>query len=157
MATTSNGRQYWLWVTRPESYLVAGEENPGLKPGQQGSWTCHLDTREGDLVLLYRTSPKKDIAYLFEATSDADPITGWNNEWDGEPGCDFVSRLRLVNPLTLPEMRADPILAAEFSAMRSRFQQRSYRIEPSLWRHLLQLIEISNPDAGPEINRFMSR
>ena len=154
MATPSKGRQYWLWVTRPEYYLVAGEEDPGLKPGNQGEWTCHPDTKGGDLVLLYRTSPKKDIAYLFEVTDDADRIT-WDNEWKGELGCPFVSRLQLANPLTLPEMRADPILAAEFSAMRSRFQRRAYRIEPSLWRHLLELIRISNPVAGPEINRFM--
>ncbi|MBL0166731.1 MAG: hypothetical protein IPP85_06125 [Propionivibrio sp.] len=36
-----------------------------------GLWTCHRDTKAGDLILLYRSRPKSDIAYLMEARSGA--------------------------------------------------------------------------------------
>lgn len=152
----SQNRQYWLWVSKPEYYLVGGDQDPGLEPGNQGSWTCHSSTRRGDLVFFYRTSPKNDIAYLFEVTSDAYLIAGWNNEWDGEWGCDFVSHLRFTHPLTLPEMRADPALSTEFSALRSRFQRRSFRIEFDLWHHLLEMIKASNPGTSRAIQRVVS-
>lgn len=136
--------------------MVAGDPNLGLEAGNQGSWTCHSGTKRGDLVLLYRTSPKNDIAYLWEATSDAYLITGWNNEWEGEWGCDFVSHLRFADPLTLHEMRADPVVSTEFPALQSKFQRRSFRIESSLWRHLLEMIRTSNPETGQTIQRVMS-
>jgi hypothetical protein len=53
-------RQYWLWVTRPEYYLDDGiSERTGLDPSSGEdlwySWTCHKDTKRGDLALLWRS------------------------------------------------------------------------------------------------------
>ena len=50
-------RQYWLWVTRPEYYLEEnGTDRECLNPRNRidsGSWwTCHKDTRKGDLTPL---------------------------------------------------------------------------------------------------------
>ena len=69
--------QNWVWIASKESYLDAnGNDAEHLDPasglGGEGLWwTCHKDTKPGDLVLLYRTAPQSDIAYLFEAASDA--------------------------------------------------------------------------------------
>jgi hypothetical protein len=64
-------RQYWLWETRPEYYLDEdGSERESLDPenstDSDGWWTCNKGTKEGDLVFLWRTSPKKDIGYLIQ-------------------------------------------------------------------------------------------
>ncbi len=67
----------WVWVAGPESYgdLDEGDAealDPASGVGGDGSWwTCHADTRQGDLVVLYRTAPRSDVAYLLEAASDA--------------------------------------------------------------------------------------
>jgi len=69
-------RSYWVWVTRPTFYAdLDGSDRADLRP-EAGTeeptwWTCHKDTKPGDLVVLYRTAPRSDIAYLFEATSMA--------------------------------------------------------------------------------------
>jgi hypothetical protein len=42
--------------------------NPG---GTWSWWTCHKDTVAGDLVMLYRSAPESDVAYILEATSNA--------------------------------------------------------------------------------------
>ena len=82
-----NSRQYWLWVTRPEYYFDEnGRDRADLDPASgvasDGWWTCHPDAKRGDLVLLWRTSPKSDIGYLIQVESDAysiaeDNIEGW--------------------------------------------------------------------------------
>ncbi len=70
-------RKAWVWVTKKEYYLDEnGRDTETLDPasgyGSDGSWwTCHVDTKPGDLVVLYRTAPKSDIAYLLRASSDA--------------------------------------------------------------------------------------
>ena len=77
MTSTDNvERQYWLWVTRPKHYLdEEGNDREDLDPetgkGVGGWWTCHKNTGRGDLVFLWRTTPKQDIAYLIQAKSDA--------------------------------------------------------------------------------------
>ncbi|MEI2761468.1 hypothetical protein [Methanothrix soehngenii] len=45
-----------------------------------GWWTCHRDTKKGDLIFLWRTSPKKDIGYLIQAESDAYSIADDNDQ-----------------------------------------------------------------------------
>ena len=54
---------YWQWSTKPEFFLEAnGDERKDLEPGTilpPGAWwTCHKDTRAGDLVFLYRAGKK---------------------------------------------------------------------------------------------------
>ena len=69
-------RHYWVWVTAPEFYLdTEGNDRPDLEPRRdlqpEGLWTCHRDTVEGDLALLYRSRIRKDIGYLLEALRPA--------------------------------------------------------------------------------------
>lgn len=70
-------RAFWAWITRPEYYYDTDDSprdilDPEMNPGGDGTWwTCHKDTAAGDLVMLYRSSPESDIAYVLEATSNA--------------------------------------------------------------------------------------
>lgn len=71
----------WLWVTRPEYYEDDdGNDRADLEPGggyvPDDWWTCSKHTKFGDLVLLYRSRKRKDIAYLIKTKSDAYPLTG---------------------------------------------------------------------------------
>jgi hypothetical protein len=107
---------YWVWVTRPEVYLDDdGEERHDLDPERgyrSGWWTCRPETKEGDLIVLYRTAPKSDIAYLIMARSDAysllDEPFAAENGW--KYGCDHEFIEKFERPLSLAEMKADPKL-----------------------------------------------
>jgi hypothetical protein len=70
--SATKARQYWLWVTRPEYYLdELGNDRDDLDPESgidpesapdcSGWWTCHKNTKIGDLIHLYRSRLKKDI------------------------------------------------------------------------------------------------
>ena len=88
-------RNHWLWVVRPEFYAEPDGSDLDLGPnypyrGPDSWWTCHRDTQPGDLVLLYRTAPKSDIAFLFEANSEARPVPQ-------PPLVEFSELLRLLS------------------------------------------------------------
>lgn len=136
-------RRYWVWVTGPDYYLdEGGSDRRDLDPGKGyepgGWWTCHRETEEGDLVLLYRSQKKKDLAYLIETRSAAysllDDDDATAQDWDY--GCDFEVVEKFANPLTLAEMKADRALE-DWGALRAGFQRRVYAISPDTWNHLL--------------------
>jgi len=135
-------RQYWLWVTRPDYYLDEdGNDSEDLDPDSgvdsDGWWTCHKDTKKGDLVLLWRTSPKKDIGYLIQAESDAYSIAD-DNEHGWEYGCDYQMLYKFRNPINIVDIRNEPYLD-EWGAVRCNFQRRSFEIAKNYWDKLNQL------------------
>ena len=147
-------RQYWLWVTRKEYYLNKdGSDYCDLDPenykngqGSDSWWTCHKDTRKGDLVLLYRTTPKKDIAYLIEAMTDSFSLMkdkyAKKKGWDY--GCDFLPLVKIENPLTLKKIKDNPYLE-DWNALKAAFRKKVFSIDKSYWDKLCQLINIKNP------------
>ena len=148
-----NSTQYWVWVTRPEYYAEEGgsdreDMDPAIAPDAGGWWTCHRDTRRGDLVLLYRTSPRTDLKYLIRAESDAYSIAddaharrqGWNS------GCDYRILYKFREPLTLADLRSDPHLA-DWGAPRGNFRQRVHRIPLEVWDRLVSRIVEREPAA----------
>src|SRR4051794_9164046 len=76
-------RKVWL-------YMVDGRNNEDLAIlDAEGfdTWRGNPETKAGDLVLMYRTAPYSDIAYIFVALSDARKMTpsrywSWNNAVD---------------------------------------------------------------------------
>lgn len=137
-----DGPGHWLWVTGPQYYAEAdGSDRVALEPTGDyesgGWWTCHKDTREGDQVLLYRTTPKMDIAYLIQARSDAysllqdsDAKLGWDY------GCDYEVIEKFVDPMGIVEIKADPALET-WNAKNGKFQRRVFRAQPEIWEHLI--------------------
>jgi len=104
-------------------------------------WVCHKDTRAGDLVLLYRTGPKSDIAYLLRAEKNASPIMGsayatkigWTYE------CTYRSLYYFETTLTYRAMVADPDLR-DWPALRDRFQRTAWPIPATTFEHLSKVL-----------------
>lgn len=137
-------KSYWVWVTRPDYYLEEnGEPRAELEPGYRGekTWTCDKNTRAGDLVLLYRTAPKSDIAYLLRAEKNASPIMGdayaakmgWTYE------CTYRSLYRFETTLTYRTMIADPDLK-NWPALSGRFQRTAWPIPATIFEHLSKVL-----------------
>lgn len=136
-------RRYWVWVTSPEFYLDDdGNDRADLVPRAdlqpEGWWTCHRDTEEGDLALLYRSRIRKDLGYLMQALSGAKSLHGdsYAVERGWEYGCDYRVLARFTHPLTLEQMKADPALR-DWGALRAGFRRKVYSIPPDTWSHLL--------------------
>lgn len=143
-----NERQYWLWVTRPDYYLDEdGNDREDLDPtcgaDSDGWWTCNKRTKEGDLVLLWRTSPRKDIGYLIQAESDAYSIADANDEgWDY--GCDYEVLYKFEHPLHVKDLRGNPYFD-EWGPLRCSFQRSNFNISFEYWNKLNQLLASNNP------------
>src|SRR6266849_4661841 len=129
-ATEQEIVHHWVWVTTPEYYAEEdGSDRKDLDPSVQsdpgGWWTCHKNTRRGNLVILYRTKPKMDFGYLIQAASDAYSIAdeegAYEKGWDY--GCDYQVLYRFSRPITLDDLRADPYME-EWGAFRGNFQRR---------------------------------
>ena len=149
-AVVKKDRNYWVWVTHPDYYLEEdGEPRASLEPGPklEGWWTCHKNTRAGDLVLLYRTAPKSDIAYLLRAEDNASSLVGdpgvGDHNWGY--GCAYRSLYRFGTPLTYRAMKDDPYLD-DWPALRDRFQRSAFAIPPPISRHLSSVLSHHCPE-----------
>jgi hypothetical protein len=150
--TQDNRRQYWIWVTRPNYYRdVDGNERQDLNPSSEidvgGWWTCHKNTQIGDLIFLWRTSPKRDIGYLIQAASDAYSIADddYASQQGWDYGCDYQVLYRFANPVTMQDLHDAPYLH-DWGAYRAHFQGRVFKIPPEHWERLNQLASRKNPD-----------
>ncbi|HEV7644659.1 MAG TPA: endonuclease NucS domain-containing protein [Pyrinomonadaceae bacterium] len=145
-------RWYWIWVSGPESYLD-GEGNElsidskSNSSSLDGEWTCHPDTKKGDLILLYRSRLKKDIGYLIQAKSDAyqnpNKRQVKNNNWTYCCDCKFIYKFDITLPLA--EMKASHYLSKNFSALRGNFQKMAYYVSPDNWQRLNKILARKNP------------
>ena len=138
-------RSYWLWVTKGEYYQDPdGGDRDILEPGDaEIYWSCHKDTRRGDLVLLWRTTPKCDVAYLLQVTEDA-TATSKAGRWHWPYGCAATPLFKFNRPLTVAEIRSDPMLS-DWSA-KGHFQKKAWKIEPKTWARLCRRLEKTNAD-----------
>jgi hypothetical protein len=146
-------RQYWLWVTRPEYYSDEdGTDREDLNPSESQVedwyWTCHKDTKRGDLALVWRTTPKKDIGYLMQAESDAyslaDDEYAVSQNWDW--GCDYRVLYKFKNPITIQDLYQDRGLR-EWKPLKAKFRGRTlaFRILLEDWERLSLLASRKNP------------
>jgi EVE domain len=144
---------HWLWVTSPEFYAEAdGSDREYLDPASgvdsDGWWTCHRDTEKGDLALLWRKTPRRDIGYLMQARSDAYALTDARSRKRGWSfACEFVVRSKLRKPLTLAEIQSVPGLH-DWGALRRNFQGSAFAIPDDHWVRLVRLIEKKNRGAA---------
>jgi len=167
-------RQCWLWVTRPEYYLDDdGSERSELDPSSRedlwGSWTCHKDTKKGDLALLWRSrkllgtfladkgvettiGPKSDIAYLFQVSDDAKPTTDKIPSGGFRYGCECVPVYKFKNPLTISEIKTNPYLK-ELNALKGKFEHSAFRIAIEDWNKLNKLLSAKNDGYKKVLNR----
>lgn len=125
----NNELHHWLWVIRPEYYDQV-ESSSG--------WSCHKDTRKGDLILMWRAKKKHDIAFLLQATSDSVP----DPEWDYS--CEYRVLYSFNNPVTIKDLKREDSFFKGWRAYSGNFQGRSFEIPESFWNRLNQLALIKN-------------
>lgn len=127
----------WVWVVGPDCYLdPSGREHPKLAPGAPTMrWACHRETRRGDLAVLYRSRRARDIGYLMRVVTDAshDP-DAVARPW----GCDAEVVARFPRPVTLSELRSDPVIAT-WPALRASFVRTGAPVPDEVWERLLGL------------------
>ena len=130
-------QKFWLWVARPEHY-----DDIDLEPGwgNNSSWSCHKDTEKGDLVFLWRTSPKKDIGFLIRAESGALPDPGWGHI------CFYKSIYKFKNPVTIKDLYENP----EFNDWdaftgKFKFKGKAFPISLKHWEKLNFIASEKNP------------
>jgi len=151
-------RQHWLWVAHEDSWTVPGGSERNLGPPAKSTkdigWTCDPSAKPGDLVLSYRTSPRKDIKYLFEVMSKprrrparSDRDMPGSERLPGAAECSWRSVFAFHTPLVIAEMRADRVLK-DWGALRFNFQNRSFFVEPDIWKRLTVMLTSRNPGVG---------
>ena len=118
-----------------------------LEQGERLTWGANHHTLAGDMVLMYRTPPYSDIAYLFRATSDARPVKEKTKTWRLDYAVDLGDRIPLIKPVSLHQIRNHPSLA-EWSIAKSPqgALRRGQDIrEEGYWEALRGLIVAWNP------------
>jgi hypothetical protein len=97
--------------------------------------------------LLYRTSPRCDIAYLIEALSDAYSVAG--DRYAARQGwtyaCEYESVCKFANPLTITQLKRDGRFDI-WGAFKSHFRQRVYRIDDTVWDLLRKTLVRENAE-----------
>lgn len=104
--TPAAGPRVWL-------YMAEGKDKAQidlLASADRATWGANEHTQARDLVLIYRTAPYSDIAYLFRAANDPQPssrIQIFRRNY----AIDLGEKITLSRPVTLAELRAHPRLA----------------------------------------------
>ena len=115
----------------------------------QVTWGANPNTRAGDIVLMYRTAPYSDIAYLFRAKSDVRP-TPQTNTWKWDFGVELGDKVDLHNPVSLKSLRDQPALQ-EWGLLHANMQGAMRRQkgiqEEGQWESFRGLLVAWNPDA----------
>jgi hypothetical protein len=138
------GSGLWLWVAGPDYYLDAdGHDRRGLEPDigfvPQGWWTCAPATKAGDLVFLYRSKRRKDIAHFLVARSDAEVLDLPQSPFHGKTVCQYEVIAKFNRPATFATISADPVLQ-DWAAVKLRFVKSYFPIPDREWVRLLELL-----------------
>ncbi len=151
----SDYHEYWVMATREENFAELDSKDDLVWSGRKGM-------QEGDLVFIYRTTPRRAITDIFEVQGEPrfDPSGDWDGFWVD------LSRVCRIEDVPFADMKDDPILG-DWGVVRKRFH--GVVVEPvphSIYNRLLEKIPegIRNlhdldpePTAGEGFsNRFVS-
>jgi hypothetical protein len=132
------GRKVWL-------YVVDGKNSNDLAIlDSQGfdRWRGNPGTRAGDLIVMYRTAPFSDIAYVFMAASNAWP-TPRETAWPWKHAVEIANGFRLQRVIRLDEMKRNPALRhwGFLSIQRGAASRRLDLQEQGVWPALQRMLE----------------
>ncbi|HJQ39984.1 MAG TPA: toll/interleukin-1 receptor domain-containing protein [Thermoanaerobaculia bacterium] len=138
MTKAANERRVWLYIADGASTVDLRD----LDHLDSLTWGANSHTRKGDIILMYRGAPYKDIFYSFEALSDPEPADRRSQVY--LPDIILLGKKRRVpRPITLDDLRADPILR-KWSGSRSPqgvMQRRQDLIAEGVWPRLKKLLQ----------------
>lgn len=144
-------QQYWVWVAAPDRYGTGdGGEHPDLDPAAGGTWwSCHRDTRAGDLAVLYRSREARDIAYRLRAVGDAYEL---GEDERATPGlthaCDVEVLERFERPIPLADLKADAVVA-QWPALKASFARGAAPVPVEVWERLMDMAAVAGEDSAP--------
>ena len=138
-------------------YMVDGRRNKDLAIlDAEGfdTWRGNPGTKAGDLVLMYRTAPYSDIAYIFVAIGDAHKTTP-SRLWGWKNAVDLGDGFRLRRVIKLDELKNEPSLKGwDFlEIQRGATSRKADLREQGVWRGLRSILE----SRDPELNRYLKR
>ena len=116
-------------------------------------WGSNPNTRRGDLVLMYRTAPYSDIAYVFTAASDPRPAKR-GDRTDAKYVIQLTDKVRLIQPIHIQRLSNNQRLS-KWSFVRNRqgiMRRKQDVIEEGAWPALRQRIVKSNEYLAPVLN-----
>lgn len=126
----------WTFVMK-EYFFEEFEEHDEI------SWNSPKDIKNGDIVFLYSTSPRKYIDFILKAVSDPykDPVKD-------ELLVKVVKRVKILNPIKLQELKNNPILSKWLPINKKRyiFQGAHHKMSERQYNELKKLILEKNPD-----------
>ena len=148
-------RQYWLWVSTPEYYEeYDGSDREYLEPGVYcDGWTCHKNTKKGDIILLYRAKKRKDFAHIICAEEDARsaPYDYRTNGKGWAYSCSCRTVIKLKHPITLQDLRKQKsFFWAQWGAYRMSFMGTAFEIPSDVWEELISIAKQKNPSDSLE-------
>lgn len=91
--------RYWIMATG-EAYFDDLDNEP------ETIWSGRKEMQEGDLVFMYRQTPRKAITDLYRVSAEPcfDPYAAWDGFWVD------MKKLTQINDVTMVEMKHDDIL-----------------------------------------------
>jgi hypothetical protein len=135
----SSYNRYWLMVARPEYFDI-------LDKHREINWSGCKEMKPGDLVFMYRTSPRKAITNLYRVKEapEFDPWGGWRGFWVTLAGVGSIP------DISFADMRSDPVFNL-WGPVRRHFQWTVVQAVPhSVYNRLLDRI----PDSIREEHRL---
>lgn len=168
------GRRKWVWSAQPRFVFDEdGNERPDFEAvedvgdeafeDETGWWTCHPDTKAGDLAVIYRSSGNKDpnfpvrgpkdLAYVALVTSeppfalDRDPFAIKQGLAD-KYGCHCVIVAKIEPSVGLGELRADPVLR-DWPALKASFVRAAMPMPEDVWRRFVEIAASDERSAPP--------
>ena len=97
--TMNDYNQYWIMATGEQHFWSLDNE-------PEVNWSGRKEMQEGDLVFMYRQTPRKAIADLFEVYERPwfDPFGGWTGFWVP------LRKMAPIKDITMVEMKHDEVL-----------------------------------------------
>ena len=97
--TLNDYNQYWIMATGERSFAPLDTES-------EVTWSGRKEMQQGDLVFMYRQTPRKAITDLFEVYELPwfDPYGGWTGFWVP------LKKIASIKDITMVEMKHDEVL-----------------------------------------------
>jgi hypothetical protein len=149
--TSHRKRKVWL-------YMVDGRNDKDLaKLDAEGfdTWRGNPETEIGDLVLMYRTAPYSDIAYVFVALGNAYK-TSRSVAFPWKNAVDLGDGFRLRRVIKLYELRKEPGLKSWgfLKILRGATSRKDDLKAQGIWRALRNMLETRDADFPRYLKRW---
>jgi predicted RNA-binding protein with PUA-like domain/energy-coupling factor transporter ATP-binding protein EcfA2 len=136
----------WILVTKnPEDWKE-------LEQSEETTWSGNEDMKDGDVLLMYNTSPRSQIEFIFKANGDSYPDSFFEEEWNS-PAVDVYQKIEIPNPVTFREMSENEILK-EWNAIKIRFMGTVFNVPEDKWLEIKKLIIQKNPELKSLMNQL---